>query len=241
MISVKEYLEISKIVMYPEKILIAVGILIFINNISAALNKDYYEILGVKRTASDREIKKAFRKLAIKYHPDKNKGKDAEEKFREIAQAYEVLSDAEKRKKYDQFGEAAFENGGSGGSHSFNFNFDDFFHHFDDAFAFHSGHRKGHEGHHHHGHGFRMPFGSNGGFFNFDDLFDDMNSGGDMFEEFGGFEPFGSGNSFFGSHFSNDIHKAQYHSYQQRSSSGGRCRTVTQRVGNMVTTYTQCS
>ncbi len=69
--------------------------------------KDYYKILGVKKDASKEEIKKAFRKLALKYHPDKNKGdKAAEEKFKEINEAYEVLSDDEKRKKYDQMGES---------------------------------------------------------------------------------------------------------------------------------------
>ncbi len=68
--------------------------------------KDYYSILGVARTASDKEIKAAFRRLARKYHPDVNPGdKSAEEKFKQVSEAYEVLSDAEKRKKYDQFGD----------------------------------------------------------------------------------------------------------------------------------------
>ena len=67
--------------------------------------KDYYSILGVSKNAKDEEIKKSFRKLAVKYHPDKNPGKDAEEKFKEINEAYEVLSDPEKRRKYDQYGE----------------------------------------------------------------------------------------------------------------------------------------
>jgi curved DNA-binding protein len=67
--------------------------------------KDYYSILGLTKTASEDEIKKAFRKLAVKYHPDKNPGnKEAEEKFKELNEAYEVLSDPEKRKKYDRFG-----------------------------------------------------------------------------------------------------------------------------------------
>ncbi|PSN49798.1 DnaJ subfamily B member 9 [Blattella germanica] len=98
--------------------------------------KDYYALLGVSRKATDREIKKSFRKLAIKYHPDKNKEKGAEKKFQELAEAYEVLSDPDKRKKYDQFGSAAFENGGGGGGgHAFHFNFDDIFRNFDEDFG----------------------------------------------------------------------------------------------------------
>lgn len=81
------------------------------------MTKDYYEVLGVAKNASAEEIKKAYRKLAIKYHPDKNKGdKEAEEKFKEIAQAYEVLSDQGKRSQYDQFGHDAFTRSGRGGA-----------------------------------------------------------------------------------------------------------------------------
>ena len=80
------------------------------------MSKDFYEILGVSKSASETEIKKAYRKLAVKYHPDKNQGdKEAEEKFKEIAQAYEVLSDSEKRQRYDQLGHAAFTSAGRGG------------------------------------------------------------------------------------------------------------------------------
>ena len=77
--------------------------------------RDYYEVLGVDRGADDSTIKSAYRKLAKKYHPDVNPGdKEAEKKFKEASEAYAVLSDAEKRKQYDQFGHAAFENGGGG-------------------------------------------------------------------------------------------------------------------------------
>ena len=70
-----------------------------------AEKRDYYEVLGVSKTATADEIKKAYRKLAIKYHPDKNPGdKAAEEKFKEAAEAYDVLHDANKRQQYDQFG-----------------------------------------------------------------------------------------------------------------------------------------
>jgi len=102
--------------------------------------KDYYEVLGVIKSASHEEIKKAYRKLALKYHPDKNKNdKTAEAKFKEASEAYHVLSDKERRSNYNQFGHAAFEGtGGRGGFSNFDFSsafsdifgsdiFDDFF------------------------------------------------------------------------------------------------------------------
>ena len=85
--------------------------------------RDYYEVLGVSKTASQDEIKSAFRKLAKKYHPDVSKEPDAAEKFKEAQEAYAILSDESKRKQYDQFGHAAFQNGGYS---SADFNWDDF-------------------------------------------------------------------------------------------------------------------
>ena len=81
-----------------------------------AEKRDYYEVLGVDRGADDATLKKAYRKLAKKYHPDVNPGDaEAEKKFKEATEAYSVLSDPEKRKQYDQFGHAAFEGGAGGG------------------------------------------------------------------------------------------------------------------------------
>ena len=81
------------------------------------MGKDYYSILGVSRGANDDELKKAYRKLALKYHPDKNKAKGAEDKFKEIGEAYDVLSDPRKRQIYDQCGEEGLK-GGMGGGHN---------------------------------------------------------------------------------------------------------------------------
>ena len=102
--------------------------------------KDYYEVLGVKKDASDEEIKRSFRKLAKQYHPDVNKEPGAAEKFKEIGEAYSVLSDPNKRSQYDQFGHAAFQNGaggagGAGGFSGFDFNDFDFGDIFDDLFG----------------------------------------------------------------------------------------------------------
>ena len=104
--------------------------------------RDYYEVLGVDKSASEDEIKKAYRKIAIKYHPDRNPGnKEAEEKFKEAAEAYDVLHDPQKRQQYDQFGfngpGAGFGGDGFGGGASMNM--DDIFSMFGDIFGGHAG------------------------------------------------------------------------------------------------------
>ncbi|XP_014063259.1 dnaJ homolog subfamily B member 9 [Salmo salar] len=209
-------------------LMLAVCILMITEFILA--QRDYYDILGVPKDASERQIKKAFHKLAMKYHPDRNKSPDAEAKFREIAEAYETLSDDKRRLEYDQFGHGPSPGepgagGGRSGQHfhqNFNFNFDDLFR---DSDLF------GHNQHSHHKRAFNSHFqahqeaqnrhkrhfrGSFGGAL-FDDVFEDMEK---MFS-FNGHTG-GADSRFQGS--------AKHH-----------CRTVTQRRGNMVTTYTDCS
>ena len=103
-----------------------------------AEKRDYYEVLGVSKNASDAEIKAAYKKMAIKYHPDRNPGnKEAEEKFKEAAEAYDVLRDPQKRQQYDQFGFAGM--GGQGGFGGASMNMDDIFSMFGDIFGGHGG------------------------------------------------------------------------------------------------------
>uniref|UniRef100_A0A8C1JSW7 DnaJ homolog subfamily B member 9 n=1 Tax=Cyprinus carpio TaxID=7962 RepID=A0A8C1JSW7_CYPCA len=204
---------------------LAVSILLITEFILA--EKDYYEILGVPKDASDRQIKKAFHKLAMRYHPDKNKSPDAEAQFREIAEAYETLSDDNRRKEYDQMGSSPFsrESPRGGGDHfhqHFSFNFDDIFRgsekfghnphvhnkrHFERHFQAHEKARSRHRRH------FQHSFGGD----IFDDMFEDMEK---MFS--------------FNGHQTRT--QSKFH-----GSTRQHCRTVTQRRGNMVTTYTDCS
>jgi len=101
------------------------------------MKRDFYEILGVSKTASQEEIKKAYRKVAMQYHPDRNPGdKVSEEKFKEAAEAYEILNDADKKAQYDRFGHNAFNGrGGSGGYSGAGMNMDDIFSQFGDIFG----------------------------------------------------------------------------------------------------------
>ncbi len=111
--------------------------------------KDYYEILGLSKSATEAEVKSAFRKLAKKYHPDVSKEVGAEAKFKEAQEAYAILSDNDRRKKYDQFGHAAFDNQGAGGNYGSDFDFSNF--DFSDIFGDLFGNS-----------GFNFNFGSNG-------------------------------------------------------------------------------
>jgi len=187
--------------------------------------KDYYKVLGLERGASDKDIKKAFRKLALKYHPDKNPDVDTSKKFREIAEAYEVLRDDDKRRQYDQMGHNAWGGSNTGGFKPGNFNFDDLFKDFDDEFFRDlKGHFSSHFGAH------KMAHESAGGHFDLNDV---------NFQEFF--------NSPFGSHDDSELFGKDIDMFgssgkvKMESRNGQKCKTVTQKVGNMVTTYTHCS
>ncbi len=142
-----------------------------------AAKKDFYEVLGINKSASEAEIKSAYRKLARQHHPDIDKSSGAAEKFKEISEAYQVLSDANKKKTYDQFGHAAFDrNGGMGGGNPFNGGgFDPF---------------AGGQGQGNPFGGFSYSWSSNGGDANFEDPFDLFNQ---IFGMAGGGSPFGAG------------------------------------------------
>lgn len=98
--------------------------------------RDFYEVLGVSRDASERDIKKAYKRLAMKFHPDRNQGDEsAAEKFKEVKVAYEILTDSQKKAAYDQYGHAAFEQGGMGGGGGFGGGHGDFGDIFGDGLA----------------------------------------------------------------------------------------------------------
>ena len=104
------------------------------------MKRDYYQVLGVDKNVSQNDLKKAFKRLAIKYHPDKNPGnKEAEEKFKEAAEAYAVLSDEQQRSRYDQFGHAGVGMGNDGGARGFSggihMSMEDIFSQFGDIFG----------------------------------------------------------------------------------------------------------
>ena len=187
--------------------------------------KDYYKSLGVAKEASNKEIKKAFRKLALKYHPDKNPDKDTSKKFQEIAEAYEILGDEDKRRQYDSMGHRAWDSTGSGGFKPGNFNFDDLFKGFDDDF-FKEMNMFGS-----HFDSSRMGFGKMGGGAKMHDInFEEMFNSPFMHSDDS--DMFGRDMDMFGSSSSR---------VKTERKGGQRCKTVTQQVGNTRTTYTQCS
>jgi len=186
--------------------------------------KNYYKILGLKKSASEKEIKKAFREKAKLYHPDKNDSPDAEAEFRELVEAYEILTDEKKRQSYDghggNTGSFKFNEGTRANNH--NFNFDDLFKQFEnDIFGDMKGHYATHFGNHFSAHAESVH--QAGGAFSFDDMFEND----EFFKDFGMNTGNGGG--------------AKMHHTTVKSSHKQHCHTVTKQVNNMVTTYTHCS
>lgn len=223
-------------------------------------DQDYYEVLGVKKDATKQEIHRAFRQLAKKYHPDKNKNKNASDEFIKIFKAYETLSDETKRKEYDNRNNAynhhSTNSWASSNMHDFDIN--EFFKQYEDHFMRHAQHHQDHFANHHqhhHQHHSQEGFRFHG--INMDDLFHDIDddefiSLGRIFNSRGhnqnhyhsnGDGYFGDGESFFGSHFPSDL-QDQLHQYQhQEIYHGGSysCQTIKKNVGGMIMTQTSCS
>ncbi|XP_071961292.1 uncharacterized protein [Antedon mediterranea] len=218
--------------MHKIKYIVFIIAIICFFGVLAKKAKDYYKILEVDKKASQQEIKKAFRKLAIKYHPDKNKDPDAEKKFVEIAKAYEVLYDPEKRKQYDQLGASHYESHTKGGgSHSggqeSKFNYNEFFKNFDDTVRF--GKRKNAKQNKKSGHKFNSIFDGLWDDFDSDstmkdmlnNMFKDMGGAGANFDGFGAFGSAGKkkANSFMSGQahmFAKHLHTHDSHQAKSR-------------------------
>jgi len=184
---------------------------------------DFYSVLGVPRNADQRQIKKAFRSLALKHHPDRNEDKKASTiKFRQIAEAYEVLGDEKKRAVYDQ----------TGGS-PVDFDFDSFFTNFKDSFKQHAdAHKRAHE------HAHRQATGDHT-FSLFDDIWEEGDFDG-FSSPFGGVD-FEQSTGGFGLFDSLDLNDGDSAVKEKSGGHGGKqCKTVTQKKGNSVTTHTHC-
>jgi len=227
-------------------------------------NRDHYQVLGVKKDATKHEIHRAFRQLAKKYHPDKNKEKGASEEFMKIFKAYETLSDEKKRKEYDDQ-----LNGSAHGFHNWHqttnspnindFDIHEFFKQYEDQFMRHAQFFDNQ----HHGHQDMHPEHSHFHGINLDELFhdidqDELNSFGHLFEHHSGHNHnhlhphhhpmeghFGDGNSYFGNLYSHGaLHDFQHNSIHQaghRQGGGYSCKTVTKQVNGMVMTQTSCT
>jgi len=194
---------------------------------------DYYKVLGLKKGATTKEIKKAFRSLALKYHPDKSKDPKAVEKFRAIAEAYEVLRDPERRKQYENMGHKHFY---TNTGYKPKADFKDLFKDFEDLFK-EFGHMEDFMKQHFASH--KMETEAHGGFFDFgrdidlDALFDQ-----DDFVETGIFE---EGNDNLHDYMHNHGKDILKNVKAKESKSGKKCKTITKKVGNSLTTYTECS
>jgi molecular chaperone DnaJ len=178
----------------------------------AAAKRDYYKVLEVERAATRQDVRKAFRRQALRFHPDKNPGKDTTKQFREVAEAYEVLGDVDKRRQYDQQGHGAWGGAGDTGYRPGNFDFDDLFKDFDDDFFKEMGvDLKGHFASHFGTH--KANFEATGGEFDLNDV--DFK---EMFRET--FSSMTGGG--------------------KEAETGQRCRTVKVKKGNTETVTTQC-
>lgn len=226
--------------------------------------QSYYDILGVNKDATKHDIHKAFRQLAKKYHPDKNKDKGAQDEFIRIFKAYETLSDEKKRKEYDEqsSGRTNQFNGWQTTSSMNDFDINEFFKQYEDQFLKHAQHFGHHQHRHynqhqnyHHNHHDRFTFHG----VNLDDLFhdideDEYNSFGRLFEMSGHNHnlhesmdgTFGDGASYFGTHFPSQIHDTIHHyqhqqSHQSSNRGGYSCQTITRQVNGMIMTQTSCA
>lgn len=202
--------------------------------LSVSGEPDYYKILGLKKGATEKEIKKAFRTLALKYHPDKSKDPRAIDKFRAVAEAYEVLRDSKRRKQYEDMGHNSFfTNTGYKPSTDFKDlfkDFEDLFKEFGPMEDFFKQHFASH----------KIQTEAHGGVFDFgkDIHFDDLFEGSENLFE-------GSESLFAGSE---NLHEHLHQNGAEilknvpgTKNQGKNCKTLTKKVGNSVTTYTQCT
>lgn len=228
---------------------------------SRAQEQDYYDILGVKKDATKQEIHKAFRQLAKKYHPDKNKDKGATDEFIRIFKAYETLSDENKRKEYDNRASEQTGSWTTASSSVNDFDINDFFKQYEDQFLKHAHqhqqHHQSHQDMHNNMHHEQFKFHG----VNLDDLFHDIDD--DEFSSFGRWFDmpnhnhnhfqqniehghFGDGASFFGMNIHPEIHDT-IHQYQHQqgfhgvNQAGYTCRTTTRQTNGMVMSQTSCS
>lgn len=198
------------------------------------VSEDYYKLLGLERGASDKEIRKAFRRLALKYHPDKNKDPDAQAHFIKIAEAYEVLSNRDKRAHFDT-SEPDPSSSSDHHYHDFNhqeFNYQEFYQNFDDAFRMHNQrHNREHFRAHFKAHKSNFPDGY------FDNLFDDFEEDDEDFfmKEFGGDWSSSQDSEFSSESDSSDISRSE------NLQGGGGCTTTTFKRGNTVSKQTVCT